>query len=332
MTNYATHVPCPLRAAASTAPGAPAVVGAGGEITYGALDRRVSVAAGRVEELGFGVGDRVALYLPKDGRYLVLLLALIRAGCVACPLSTRLPPRGVAPLLQKVACRALISSDGELLGATGADARKLRPETLLAEELAQDRMQSSGPLHLALDLPATIVFTSGSAGEAKAVLHTFGNHYFSAVGSKTNIDLAPGDRWLHSLPIYHVGGLSILFRCLLAGAAVALPEPDASPGDGLAGATHVSLVSTQLLRLLREESLDPGELKAILLGGGPVPVSLVDRRPQPAACRSTRATASPRWPRRSPRPHPAPPAKPCAPPAASCPTASSPSPTAERYS
>ena len=162
-----------------------------------------------------------------------------------------------------------------ILGATGADVRKLRPETLLAEaSVARNRTQSSGPLHLALDLPATIVFTSGSAGEAKAVLHTFGNHYFSALGSNTNIDLAPGDRWLHSLPIYHVGGLSILFRCLLAGATVALP--DASPGETIAGATHVSLVSTQLLRLLREESLDPGELKAILLGGGPVPVSLVD--------------------------------------------------------
>jgi len=273
VTNDATHVPCPLRAAASVSPGAPAVVGAGGEITYGKLDRRVSVAAGRVEELGFGVGDRVALYLPKDGRYLVLLLALLRAGCVACPLSTRLPPRGVAPLLQKVACRALISSDEELLGAVSADVRKLRPETLLAEaSVARNRTQSSGPLHLALDLPATIVFTSGSAGEPKAALHTFGNHYFSALGSNTNIDLAPGDRWLHSLPIYHVGGLSILFRCLLAGAAVTLP--DASPGE--AGTTHVSLVSTQLLRLLREESLDPGELKAILLGGGPVPVSLVD--------------------------------------------------------
>src|SRR5215203_4982713 len=150
--NDATHVPCPLRSAARRLPDAPAIVGAGGSMAYGELDRRVSVAAARVRELGFGAGDRVALYLPKDGRYLVLLLALIRAGCVACPLSTRLPPRGVAPLLQKVACRALISSDGELLGATGADARKLRPETLLAEELAQDRMQSSGPLHLALDL------------------------------------------------------------------------------------------------------------------------------------------------------------------------------------
>jgi O-succinylbenzoic acid--CoA ligase len=277
VTNDATHVPCPLRAAADASPGAPAVVGAGGEITYGEMDRRVSGAAERVGELGFEAGDRVALYLPKDGRYLVLLLALIRAGCVACPLSTHLPPRGVAPLLKKAACRALISSDENLLGAVSADVRKLRPEPLLAEvSVARDRTQFSGEIHLALDLPSTIVFTSGSAGEPKAALHTFGNHYFSALGSNTNIALAPGDRWLHSLPIYHVGGLSILFRCLLAGATVALPEPDASLGGAIAGATHVSLVSTQLLRLLREESFDPGELKAVLLGGGPVPVSLVD--------------------------------------------------------
>ena len=271
MTNDATHVPCPLRAAASASPGAPAVVGLGREITYGEMDRRVSVAAERIGELGLAIGDRVALYLPKDGRYLVLLLALIRAGHVACPLSTRLPPRGVAPLLKQVGCRALISSDAELLGAAGADARNLRPETLLTQaSVTRDRTRSSGPLHLALDLPATIVFTSGSAGEPKAALHTFGNHYFSALGSNANIALAPGDRWLHSLPIYHVGGLSILFRCLLARAAVALPDAGA-----IAGATHVSLVSTQLLRLLREGDPAPRGLKAILLGGGPVPVSLV---------------------------------------------------------
>jgi o-succinylbenzoate---CoA ligase len=273
VTDDATHVPCPLREAARSSPGAPAVVGAGGGISYGELDCRVSGVAGRIGELGLAIGEHVALYLPKDERYLVLLLALIRAGCVACPLSTRLPPLGAAPLLKRSGCRALISSDEEVLGAAGAEARKLRPETLLAgASVARDRRQSTGPLHLALDLPATIVFTSGSAGEAKAALHTFGNHYFSAVGSNANIALAPGDRWLHSLPIYHVGGLSILFRCLLAGATVALS--DASPGG--AGATHVSLVSTQLLRLLREGGPAPEGLKAILLGGGPVPVSLVE--------------------------------------------------------
>jgi O-succinylbenzoic acid--CoA ligase len=271
MESGATHVPCPLRAAAMASPVAPAVVGARGALTYGRLDLLVAGTEKRIARLGLGAGARVALYLLKDERYLVLLLALIRAGCVACPLSTRLPPAGVAPLLEKAACRALISSDEELLEATGV--RKLSPEELLADEPA--RGQPSEPLHIALDRPSTIVFTSGSSGAPKAALHTFGNHYYSALGSNANIELALGDRWLHSLPHYHVGGLSILFRCLLAGATVALPEPGAPLGEAVAGATHVSLVSAQLLRLLRED-FDPGELKAILLGGGPIPPPLID--------------------------------------------------------
>jgi O-succinylbenzoic acid--CoA ligase len=109
-------------------------------------------------------------------------------------------------------------------------------------------------------------------------LHTFGNHYFSALGSNANIALEPQDRWLHSLPLYHVGGVSIVFRCLLAGASVALPEPVAPLGEAIArrGATHLSLVSTQLLRLLTEEGFDPSGLKAILLGGGPTPDYLLE--------------------------------------------------------
>jgi len=270
-------VPCPLRAAAIASPDAPAIIGTGGTLTYGELDLRVTRAAEGIEELGFKAGSRVALHLPEDERYFVLLLALIRAGCVACPLSTRLPTRSVAPLMQRISCRSLISSDEELLEAMDIGVQKLRPEKLLAPEPLA-RGQDSAPLHLALDLPATIVFTSGSAGAPKAALHTFGNHHYSALGSNANIAFASGDRWLHSLPLYHVGGLSILFRCLLAGATVALPEPGAPLGKAItiSGATHVSLVSTQLLRLLREEDFAPGRLRAILLGGGQIPASLVD--------------------------------------------------------
>ena len=210
--------------------------------------------------------------MQRDERYVALVLALIRAGHVACPLSDRIPPRGLAALLRKAACSALISEDEELLQTAGANLRRLKPEDLIREG-----EQLAAPTDIPLERPATIIFTSGSTGSPKAALHTFGNHYYSALGSNTNIALRPGDRWLHSLPLYHVGGLSILFRCLLAGATVALPQQGTPLGEAIAdlGATHVSLVSTQLLRLLREDA-ELGGLEAVLMGGGPVPPSLVD--------------------------------------------------------
>ena len=262
--------PCPLRSAALAAPKAAALVGARGITSYGELDRMVSAAALRFG--GLDPGSRVALYLPKDERYVALVLALIRAGHVACPVSDHLPPRGAAQLLGKAACSALISEDEQLLQKAGADLYELKPENLL--EVARHRTE---PTDIPLERSATIIFTSGSTGVPKAALHTFGNHYYNALGSNANITLRPGDRWLHTLPLYHVGGLSILFRCLLAKATVALPEPGDPLGEAIAGpaATHVSLVSTQLSRLLREDA-DLGGLEAVLMGGGPVPPSLVD--------------------------------------------------------
>ena len=214
----------------------------------------------------------MALYLPKDERYVALVLALIRAGQIACPVSDRVPRRGVASLLERAACSALISEDEGVLQTTGADLLKQSPDDLLRE-----CKQRTVPIDIPLERPATIIFTSGSTGVPKAALHTFGNHLHSALGSNANIALRSGDRWLHSLPLYHVGGLSILFRCLLAGATAALPQHETPLGEAIAGlgATHVSLVSTQLSRLLREAA-DLTALEAVLMGGGPIPPSLVE--------------------------------------------------------
>jgi o-succinylbenzoate---CoA ligase len=274
MTEGRTSVPCPLRTAALESADAEAVVGVGRTMSYSELDRRVSAAAGHLEELGVSPGARVALYLPKNVGYLVLLLALMRAGIVACPVSTRLPAGGVEPLLERAGCTVLISGDGKLLRAVErVDVLDL--EAVLDEDVEDEKI--SEPAEIPLDRPATVVFTSGSTGVPKAALHTFGNHYFSAIGSNANIALAAGDRWLHSLPLYHVGGLSIVFRCLLAGATIALPKPGAPLGRSIPElrATHVSLVSTQLLRLLDGDA-DLSGLKAALMGGGPIPLSLVD--------------------------------------------------------
>lgn len=244
-------------------------------VGYGELDLRVSAAVERLRKSGFKPGDRVALYLPRGERYVVLLLAFIRAGFVACPLSTRWPPHGLTPLLERLGCRALIPDEDIPDGSLPSGVRRLRPEGL--DGPPERDADLARPVLLPLDRPATVVFTSGSSGGPKAALHTFGNHYYSARGSSANIALSPGDRWLLSLPLYHVGGLSILFRCLLAGATITLPEPGAALAEAIpaTGATHVSLVAAQLRRLLEEGGELPG-LKAALLGGGPVPEPLLD--------------------------------------------------------
>jgi O-succinylbenzoic acid--CoA ligase len=111
------------------------------------------------------------------------------------------------------------------------------------------------------------------------VLHSWANHLYSAKGSNANLPLHSGDRWLLSLPLYHVGGLAILVRCALAGAAVAVPDQDASLSATLdaTGATHASLVATQLRRLLEAREALPRRVRGLLLGGGPLPEGLLRR-------------------------------------------------------
>jgi len=132
-----------------------------------------------------------------------------------------------------------------------------------------------------LEQPATLIFTSGSSGEPKEALHSYGNHYWNAVASNRNIPVYPGDRWLLSLPLYHVAGIGIVFRCLVGGAAVAIPEPGQPLGHAIRqlGATHVSLVATQLHRLLDDKDgiAALAGLKAILLGGSAIPENLIRR-------------------------------------------------------
>jgi O-succinylbenzoic acid--CoA ligase len=122
--------------------------------------------------------------------------------------------------------------------------------------------------------PATLLFTSGSMGFPRAVVHPLSAHLASAVGANPALDFVAGDRWLLSLPLYHVGGLAILFRTLQAGATVILPTPGQPLADAVLenAVTHLSLVPTQLERLLRSPDAVrlARTLKTLLLGGAPV--------------------------------------------------------------
>jgi O-succinylbenzoic acid--CoA ligase len=127
-----------------------------------------------------------------------------------------------------------------------------------------------------------VLFTSGSSGAPKGVELSRAAFVASAQASAARLGWQPEDRWLLSLPLAHVGGLSILTRCLLARRPVVL-APSLDPTELLARierqrVTLVSLVAAQLRRWLDASptSEPPPALRAILLGGGPCPPTLLD--------------------------------------------------------
>jgi O-succinylbenzoic acid--CoA ligase len=127
---------------------------------------------------------------------------------------------------------------------------------------------------------AVVAFTSGTTGEPKAVGLTLGNLLASATASAFRLGVSPGDRWHCCLPMHHLGGLSPVVRCALAGTTVAIQSGFDASGTAAAmarvGATGVSLVPTQLRRLLEADWQPHDALRFVLLGGAPAPPDLVE--------------------------------------------------------
>ena len=132
-----------------------------------------------------------------------------------------------------------------------------------------------------LNAVAVVIHTSGTSAASRPVELTYGNFLWSALGSAVALGRDPGDRWLCALPVSHVGGLSILVRsAIYATTAVLEPRFEADVMLRLLrerDITLVSLVATMLGRLLDAGLERPERLRCALIGGGPVPPTLLER-------------------------------------------------------
>jgi O-succinylbenzoic acid--CoA ligase len=294
-------ITCPIFAGAQRHPQAAALVTPQRTWSYRELDAAIANAATQFRRTGLRRGEKLAVHLPNDWRYPVVLFALLRLGVFTILTNLRLPPAAIAAQLRTAGVRRILAA-GKLklpgiqqldldLGGWGFQSREgvLRAGAGLAglespahqitglgwsssvggafqpRDMSKFHYTSPRRVQIPLNEPAVVLFTSASSGAAKAVVLTFGNLYCNALGSNRNIVLRRGDRWQLSLPLYHVSGLGVLLRAWLAGAAVVIPASD----DALEPATHVSLVPTQLRRLLAAPQGVPWlqGLKAVLVGG-----------------------------------------------------------------
>ncbi|HWI70445.1 MAG TPA: AMP-binding protein, partial [Baekduia sp.] len=216
------------------------------ELTYAALYERARAAAA-----GLPRGARVGLAMAPGTEYVVALHACLLAGALVVPVDPRLT-EAERPAVD------LLFGEGD--GDGLADVRDTHD----------------------LAAPAILVHTSGTTSAPKPIRLTYGNWLWSALGSAVALGVDPEERWLCTLPLSHVGGLSILLRSAIYGTTAivherfetdrvlaALQRPD--------GPTIVSLVPTTLARLLDAGLQHPPVLRCALLGGAPLPPALLRR-------------------------------------------------------
>lgn len=225
---------------------------------------------------GLSDGLRVACLLTNSLPSLVTVLALQAIGKVPVMLNLRLRAEDWEEQCELVGTDLLVHS------------KALESPNFMRSICVEDLAVASADMGMievprSLDRDALILFTSGSRGAPKAARLRYSNLVASAYQSNLNTLLAEGNSWLLSLPIYHAGGLSILFRCLLAGAEVQLMEGFDREQIVLESrsrrTTHLSLVPTMLEEVLEAREASPfgPDLRALLLGGAASSKKLMEK-------------------------------------------------------
>ncbi|MDO8749038.1 MAG: o-succinylbenzoate--CoA ligase [Candidatus Omnitrophota bacterium] len=265
------QIRCPIKINALKYGWRGAIISDSETLTYKAFDRAIDYCAQKLKHIGIKEKERVCISAPANPEYIITLFALWRIGAVACLLSDRLPPEALGEQIKNVRGKTLFAREPEAYKNLPVDVISL--ESIVIKNAP---LTLSKSVLYAFNQPATILFTSGSRALPKAVQHTFANHYYSALGSDGNIPVKSSDRWLLSLPLYHVSGLSILFRCFLKGAAVVISKnKDVCSVISKCHITHVSLVAAQLQRALAAKGCSAlKKLKALLVGGSAMPEQL----------------------------------------------------------
>ena len=268
-----------FRKAVSSFSDSPALITENQVIDYADYFRQTSLTTQNLIKSGFKTGDRIAILSQNSIEYIILIMAIIKIKAVAVPLNTRFPMNQIMNLLSGINCKTVVHSEEIHPKPKSNEIVFFEIDKLIHNEKSGNEIDTHGKISLDQDM--SIIFTSGSTSQPKAVLHTFRNHYYSALGSNQNISFQKGDSWLFSLPMYHVGGIAILFRALIGGGAVIAPENTSPLSDSILKfkPTHISLVPTQLYRLLNNQNAITHlkKIKAILLGGSSIPTNLIQK-------------------------------------------------------
>ncbi|MCC7273659.1 MAG: cyclohexanecarboxylate-CoA ligase [Alphaproteobacteria bacterium] len=271
------------------------------ELTYGALADRVARIARGLAALGVGQGDVVSWQLPNWWQFTALHLAAMRLGAVSSPLMPIFRERELRFMLRLAESKVLVVPRLFRGHDYAGMAQGLQPELPDLARVLVVGGEGEGAFERLLEEPAPevdfaprrpgsddiveLLYTSGTTGEPKGVLHTSNTLYGNIVPYAQRLGLGQGETVLMASPLAHqTGFLFGLMMPIHLGCRVVLQDVwNAGRAADLIAAEGVTftMASTPFLSDLTdvagERREDMGTLRIFLSAGAPIPRALVRR-------------------------------------------------------
>lgn len=209
-----------------------------GEIwSYEQLRQKVRQLAGGLHEQGVSRGDHVAVWMFDSKEAILTFFAINYLGAVFVPMNTAYKGQVLSHVLNVSDAKILVAH-GQLLERLGeVDVAQIEkaisvgdgepPPAILGVDFSTVESTSSGPPEL--DRPIepwdvqSIIFTSGTTGPSKGVLSSY-LHIFTNAGPETWHFVTGEDRFLINMPIFHIGGMGVIFVMLCRGGSIAVMD------------------------------------------------------------------------------------------------------------
>ncbi len=269
----------------------------GRRFTYRELNQRCNKTANALSALDVKAGDRVALLMMNGVEFLDSFFAIAKLGGVCVPLNWRLTADELSFILKDSGSSTLIfSSDfAEVVtelqnrGAKGSHIREWicvgEPTAGAKDYAALHAAATDAPIEIGArdDDTLFIMYTSGTTGLPKGVVHTHNTTMWGSVTAIATSDMRQKDRYLLVLPLFHVGALSPLISCVHAGGtAVVMRSFDLDAmwtnieAEKITTMLAVPAMLNFMLLSPAKDTADYSTLRWIMSGAAPVPVSLIE--------------------------------------------------------
>ena len=250
------------------------IISAKEKISFKSLNRKSTYLAKKIKQEGVKSEDRVPILIDNSPNFIISVLSLWMIEAIPVPINLKLSVSEIEEQLKFLDCRFVLIDKSFKEKISLSNVKQIELSVL-----NEDSEKSEVDFKFDTNRTAVIMFTSGSSGKPKAVELTFSNLIQSAKIGNEYLKQTEEDRWLVSLPFYHIGGFSIIFRALMFSEAIIFPT--SLKIDSIIESiqkqklTLISLVSSQMKNLLDKNIKPNPEMRHILLGGGFIDSSIM---------------------------------------------------------